>query len=184
MKTIEQAINYHFNNENEIVNTKTKKVIKQVNGYVRLQVLGKRKTFKVDELTYTTDDNVNYKTKHHAKVIETKAKVKEAKKKVKESSKKISKTIKKVKDKVVKESSSKKEYPYNIKKLEAINKAKKDFNVEDEVTFIDYKTKKKTKAILVSHTKFGDGYPGARVKFTKDKKKMSKIVSYTNLKKS
>ncbi|AGO49374.1 hypothetical protein Phi3:1_gp55 [Cellulophaga phage phi3:1] len=75
------------------------------------------------------------------------------------------------------------EYPYKVKKMKEIEEAKKNFEKGDKITFIDYKTKKETEGLIVSHSKFSDGYPGASISTVVDGKKKNKLISYLNIKK-
>jgi hypothetical protein len=73
-------------------------------------------------------------------------------------------------------------YPYKIKDLDKIKAAIAELEVGNKVSFVDYKTNRKTTGTIVSHSSFSDHYPAARVSVGKGKDKKSKLISYLNLK--
>ena len=193
MQTIKEAPNYRITKEGAVESIKSGKEVTAVKGAVRLTVEGKRKSFKIEDLKnqyFPSSEEVEKSIKKMKDKVVEKIADRTMAEKLQDANSRVGKVIsidksKKaaVKKAAVKKEVSKKVYPFKIKKLEAIENAKKDFSIEDKVSFIDYKTKKRVKGTLVSHTVFGDKYPGARVSFSENNKKKSKVVSYLNLKK-
>lgn len=172
MKTlkIKEAPGYSITENGDIVNDKIGATITQKDNRVRLNVDKKRKTFIVPDLVEM------YPFKKAAK------KTKETPKQSFGTTEVPAKTEKAVDKKIAAKEEEEDEfakYPYKIKKRKEIEKARKGFSVGDKVTFKDYQTKRKTKGTIISHTKFSDGYPAARVKSSKG----TKLVSYLNLNK-
>jgi sugar-specific transcriptional regulator TrmB len=180
MKTeIKQAPGYSITNDGWVLNDKTKKRLNPSKGSVRLMIDGKRKSFKVSDLL----KDVEIKDKKKSILITSN----EAKKdNLKEAKKDIAKAVKSAAAKIAVIKSKKAVqdpsiYPYKIKDIDKINEKIKSLSVGDKVTFIDYKTKKKMTGKLVSHSKFSDNYPGARISVGEGKEKKSKILSYLNI---
>lgn len=194
MKTLNQAPNYAVNEKNEIVNVKSGKPVAIKNGKVRLMTEEGRKSFKVSDLLETTSEDKQTKkgkgwsraNKNESKdsssseaKTSTKSKV-VIKKKSKAEDKaeaKAEKKNKKTPAQLIKEGI----YPYKIKNLDEIKSKIEELEVGDTVKFKDYQTKKTVKGTIVSHTKFHDHYPGARVKIGKGKEAKRKIISYLKL---
>lgn len=194
MKTVIKSAPSYYIENGKIFNKVTNKEVTVSNGSVRLIVNGTRKSFKFDSLIKNSEGLIPKTEKEKTATTATPSKKIVFKKKTEAVSteKKADKAPAEVKKAKVKAPADANKptpaelikqglYPYKIKDLDKIEEKIKSLSVGDEVTFIDYITKKKTTATIKAHSKFGDNYPAARVAIVEGKNKTTKLLSYLNI---